>query len=165
MLPCKHAVLIFQCCDVLSRVEPGSGCGFVHFKLPGSGLVGVQFLWAMRRPLHARIVRMGYNLLALDLDIGLYDDPYKYFKAPPFRDINLMSQVSACRNTKLAAVSAAVATTYCRRSAADRYRNMPFILSHPWLPLPTHLWRAALGRSTGLAPCPSWTTTTASTVA
>lgn len=39
-----------------------------------------------------RLVRLGYNILLLDTDIAVLDDPYKYFKEPPFQDVVLLNQ-------------------------------------------------------------------------
>ena len=45
--------------------------------------------------MHRRAVRLGYNVLLLDSDVTLFDDPYKYFKQPPFRDLVVMKQEEA----------------------------------------------------------------------
>ena len=37
------------------------------------------------------VFRAGYNLLYMDSDTILFDDPYQYFKAPPFNHINLLN--------------------------------------------------------------------------
>jgi hypothetical protein len=39
------------------------------------------------------VLRAGYNLLLLDTDVLIFDDPYKYFKAEPFSKYNLLAQV------------------------------------------------------------------------
>lgn len=39
-----------------------------------------------------RAVRLGYNVLLLDSDVTLFDDPYKYFKQPPFQDLVVINQ-------------------------------------------------------------------------
>ncbi|KAL4446752.1 hypothetical protein ABPG77_007996 [Micractinium sp. CCAP 211/92] len=70
-------------------------------------------LLAKRWEVTARALRMGYNVLSLDDDISLLDDPYRYFKTPPLskynahfhRDGNYINGVNcgvmywqACRN-------------------------------------------------------------------
>ena len=42
--------------------------------------------------LACRLIRLGYNVLLLDSDVAVLDDPYKYFKAPPFNDIVVLNQ-------------------------------------------------------------------------
>lgn len=37
-------------------------------------------------------MRLGYNVLLLDTDVTIFDDPYKYFKQPPFSDIVVINQ-------------------------------------------------------------------------
>ena len=37
-------------------------------------------------------MRLGYNVLLLDTDITIYEDPYRYFKQPPFNDIVVINQ-------------------------------------------------------------------------
>lgn len=39
-----------------------------------------------------RSLRLGYNVLLLDTDVAVFDDPYKYFKQPPFQDIVVLNQ-------------------------------------------------------------------------
>ena len=39
-----------------------------------------------------RSVRLGYNVLLTDSDMAIMDDPYKYFKHPPFKDITVLNQ-------------------------------------------------------------------------
>lgn len=39
-----------------------------------------------------RAARLGYNVLLLDSDVTLYDDPYKFFKQPPFQDLVVINQ-------------------------------------------------------------------------
>ena len=47
-------------------------------------------LAARRLRTGARTLRLGYNLLFLDTDVVIFDDPYKFLKAPPFKDKHLM---------------------------------------------------------------------------
>ncbi len=46
----------------------------------------------MKIPLSCRSIRLGYNVLLLDTDVAVFDDPYKYFKKPPFQDIVVLNQ-------------------------------------------------------------------------
>lgn len=39
-----------------------------------------------------RSLRLGYNVLLVDSDTAVFDDPYKYFKQPPFQDIVVLNQ-------------------------------------------------------------------------
>lgn len=39
-----------------------------------------------------RSIRLGYNVLLLDSDVTVFDDPYKYFKQPPFKDVVVINQ-------------------------------------------------------------------------
>ena len=39
-----------------------------------------------------RAIRLGYNVLLLDTDVTILDDPYKYFKQLPFRDMVIINQ-------------------------------------------------------------------------
>ena len=41
---------------------------------------------------NCRAIRFGYNILLLDADVTVFNDPYKYFKQPPFQDINVINQ-------------------------------------------------------------------------
>lgn len=41
----------------------------------------------------ARAVQAAYNVFLLDTDVLLFDDPYKYFKTPPFSAFQLLAQV------------------------------------------------------------------------
>lgn len=47
-------------------------------------------LHAGRLRMAARALRLGYNLLFLDTDIIIFDEPYKYFKSPLFADVNVI---------------------------------------------------------------------------
>ena len=44
----------------------------------------------------ARALRLRVNLLLLDTDVVLLDDPYKYLRAPPLADKTVVLQVSLC---------------------------------------------------------------------
>ncbi|KAL0039337.1 hypothetical protein WJX79_003884 [Trebouxia sp. C0005] len=49
----------------------------------------------MRYRTVARSIRLGYNVLLLDSDVIVFDDPYKYLKHPPFKDIVVINQEEA----------------------------------------------------------------------
>ncbi len=40
----------------------------------------------------SRSMRLGYNVLLLDSDVIVFDDPYKYLKQPPFKDFVVINQ-------------------------------------------------------------------------
>ena len=40
----------------------------------------------------SRSISLGYNALLLDSDVIVFDDPYKYLKHPPFKDIVVINQ-------------------------------------------------------------------------
>lgn len=43
-------------------------------------------------PLACRSIRLGYNVLLLDSDVIIFDDPYKYLKQSPFKDMVVINQ-------------------------------------------------------------------------
>lgn len=47
-------------------------------------------LWFL--PLY-RSIRLGYNVLMMDSDVDVMDNPYNYFKHPPLSDITVFNQV------------------------------------------------------------------------
>ena len=40
-----------------------------------------------------RSVRLGYNVLMTDNDVVFFDDPYHYFKSPPFSHFHVLNQM------------------------------------------------------------------------
>ena len=42
-----------------------------------------------------RSIRLGYNVLMLDSDVSIMDDPYKYFKQPPFQELTVINQAES----------------------------------------------------------------------
>ena len=42
--------------------------------------------------LAARAVRLGYNVLKIDADVFFLNDPYHFFKRPPYGDAHLITQ-------------------------------------------------------------------------
>ena len=39
----------------------------------------------------ARAARLGYNVLLTDNDVAVFDDPYQYWKSPPFSSFNVLN--------------------------------------------------------------------------
>ncbi|KAL0053604.1 hypothetical protein WJX82_008204 [Trebouxia sp. C0006] len=78
-------------CKLIRNVVPEIGCGWTTFESP-EDLEGVYDLWNMRYRTVARSIRLGYNVLLLDSDVIVFDDPYKYLKHPPFKDIVVINQ-------------------------------------------------------------------------
>ena len=42
-----------------------------------------------------RSIRLGYNVLLLDTDVMIMDDPYKYLKQPPFSAFTVVNQAES----------------------------------------------------------------------
>ncbi len=40
----------------------------------------------------ARAVRLQYNVFVVDTDVIFFDDPYLYFKSPPFANFTIINQ-------------------------------------------------------------------------
>lgn len=68
--------------------------------LPGAytGVEALTQLWLFRTRFFLRLVHVGINVLHLDNDVFVFDDPYKYLKAPPYKDVNWIAQPeNSCR--------------------------------------------------------------------
>jgi len=50
---------------------------------------GAEHLWHLRWRFTARASRMGYNVMSLDNDVAIFDDPYRHLKAPPMDKVNI----------------------------------------------------------------------------
>ena len=37
-------------------------------------------------------MRLGYNIFIVDSDVIFFDDPYRYFKSPPFAGYTIINQ-------------------------------------------------------------------------
>ena len=63
----------------------------------GVGDNAVGMIWALQYQslLWHRSIRLGYNVLLMDSDMIIMDDPYKYFKHPPFKDITVLNQAES----------------------------------------------------------------------
>lgn len=46
----------------------------------------------VRYRLAARAIRMQYNVFLVDTDVIFFDDPYVYFKSPPFANFTVINQ-------------------------------------------------------------------------
>lgn len=84
-------------CVRVAGAMPALGCVWLDFKLPAKGqervmLVNAIPMWHNRYRILARASRLQYNVLLLDSDVILFDDPYKYFKAPPFSNFTIINQ-------------------------------------------------------------------------
>ncbi|EFJ41466.1 hypothetical protein VOLCADRAFT_98512 [Volvox carteri f. nagariensis] len=85
-----------ECVRVASAL-PSTGCVWMEWDLPVVGaerdLVPVAApLWHNRYRLAARAVRMRYNVFLVDTDVIFFDDPYLYFKSPPFANFTIINQ-------------------------------------------------------------------------
>lgn len=85
-------------CDIIRKVMPNGACGWSSQQeafpgtrpRPSDPFEMKQFtLWFYT----ARIVRLGYNVLAIDVDTTTHQDVYQYFKKPPFATMNWIYQV------------------------------------------------------------------------
>ena len=84
-------------CMRVAGAMPVIGCVWLDFQLPLVGLERIMLvsaipMWHNRYRVLARSVRLQYNVLLLDSDVILFDDPYKYFKAPPFANFTVINQ-------------------------------------------------------------------------
>lgn len=89
-----HQILLTdgpETCDESKRILPELCCVWNSKQLPESHFQHQLLLWNHRRALAARALRLGYNIMVLDTDMVVFDDPYKYLKRPPFNDINLLT--------------------------------------------------------------------------
>ena len=51
------------------------------------------YVYVPRYRTMVRSVRLGYNVLMTDNDVVLFDDPYHYFKSPPFSHFTVLNQM------------------------------------------------------------------------
>jgi hypothetical protein len=82
-----------------SRIPPfphGDQFSYPPPTSPTSSTSPLLFYTSRYRTL-GRAVRLGYNVMMLDTDIVLMDDPYKYFKAPPFSSFTILNQAEVDR--------------------------------------------------------------------
>ncbi|GLI67397.1 hypothetical protein VaNZ11_011582, partial [Volvox africanus] len=84
-------------CVRLAAALPSTGCVWLDWELPVLGaerdLVPAAVpLWHSRYRIAARAVRMRYNVFLVDTDVIFFDDPYVYFKSPPFANFTIINQ-------------------------------------------------------------------------
>ncbi|GFR53208.1 hypothetical protein Agub_g15914, partial [Astrephomene gubernaculifera] len=86
--------------DCVARVAPAlpsCGCVWLDWELPVVGaerewVPAAVPMWHNRYRLAARIVRQRYNVFLTDTDVIFFDDPYLYFKQPPFSNFTIINQ-------------------------------------------------------------------------
>lgn len=83
-----------QTCDAALALAPGLCCAWSTLSLPPKVFPHQLLLWHHRRRATARAVRLGYNVMVLDTDMVVYEDPYKYIKSGPLKDVHLFTAVS-----------------------------------------------------------------------
>lgn len=78
----------------VNRFLPKVGCVWTgrtdHDVAPG--FFDTMLLWYWRYRFRLRALRLGYNVLMADADTIFFDDPYKYLKQKPFKDLVWMNQ-------------------------------------------------------------------------
>ncbi|GIL82746.1 hypothetical protein Vretifemale_11618 [Volvox reticuliferus] len=84
-------------CVRVAAALPSAGCVWLDWELPVLGaerdLVPAAVpLWHNRYRIAARAVRMRYNVFLVDTDVIFFDDPYVYFKSPPFANFTIINQ-------------------------------------------------------------------------
>ncbi|KAG2435830.1 hypothetical protein HXX76_007025 [Chlamydomonas incerta] len=84
-------------CVRVAGAVPTAGCVWLDFELPVFGadrefVVPAIPMWHNRYRLAARVVRLGYNVFLTDTDVIFFDDPYVYFKSPPFANYTVINQ-------------------------------------------------------------------------
>ena len=85
-------------CNVIQRLFPNGGCAWStqdqYFVKSRYGAFGdpedakKYSLWFTA----ARALRLGYNVLAIDVDVTIHQDVYRIFKSPPFDTMNMIYQ-------------------------------------------------------------------------
>ena len=99
MRPCTHASrpphsvgLLYSPNDSAPFNSPTTTCP--HFptfliQFPPPPLPPVPLRWRTA----ARMIRAGYNVLLMDTDVLLLNDPYEFWKKPPFSKFQILAQV------------------------------------------------------------------------
>eukprot|EP00798_Chlamydomonas_sp_ICE-L_P018492 gene18492-24990_t len=99
-----HVMLITEsaeACAANADNLPRACCVWAATELPSGNRIAREAFRGVRRGNHirlrimSRILRTGYNLMSLDTDIVIMDDPYKYFKSAPFADKHFMADGGA----------------------------------------------------------------------
>ncbi|GAX78830.1 hypothetical protein CEUSTIGMA_g6267.t1 [Chlamydomonas eustigma] len=89
-----HQILLTpdeETCGKATAVRPEICCVWSTLMLPEQYFQHQLLLWNVRRSMAARAVRLGYNIMVIDTDVVIFDDPYKYLKKGPFNDTHLMT--------------------------------------------------------------------------
>ncbi len=73
--------------------RPTLSCVWDSSVLPEWVLGGEPALWHQRWKLMARAVRLGYNVMSVDLDSVFFRDPYTHLKRPPLSNVQVRAQV------------------------------------------------------------------------
>ncbi|GAX79799.1 hypothetical protein CEUSTIGMA_g7239.t1 [Chlamydomonas eustigma] len=80
-------------CEGLLALFPGIGCAWTRFAFDEESGVEERFLlWFLRYKTMIRAVRLGYNVLMTDNDVVFFEDPYSFFKRPPFSHFVVLNQ-------------------------------------------------------------------------
>ena len=95
-----HHVQHNTCLYCTGTVQASSSCplDYPHMSsVPVSGLLKALAFYSAaclqcRYRTLVRAVRLGYNVLMTDNDVVMFDDPYAYFKAPPFSHFTVLNQ-------------------------------------------------------------------------
>jgi hypothetical protein len=95
----EHAMLLSGDAESCYEVVKGAhaahiGCVWEAGYLPVGGIRAgsIAGLWKIRYRLTARAARIGYGVLSIDADVVIFDDPYRFFKAPPFSNFTVINQ-------------------------------------------------------------------------
>ncbi|KAJ9534957.1 hypothetical protein QJQ45_029626, partial [Haematococcus lacustris] len=97
----EHFFLLSQseagCTNLYSAYEgvmPLPTCVWDSFKPPPKTFNVLELLWHYKHRMLLRLTRLGVNVLYMDSDTMLLDNPYKYLKAPgPFADVRYLGTV------------------------------------------------------------------------
>ncbi|GAX80964.1 hypothetical protein CEUSTIGMA_g8399.t1, partial [Chlamydomonas eustigma] len=80
-------------CEGLVKLLPQLGCVWTSFSFdPDSGMHERFVLWFLRYRTMVRALRLGYNVFLMDNDVVFFEDPYTYFKRPPFSSFTVINQ-------------------------------------------------------------------------
>ncbi|KAG2437206.1 hypothetical protein HXX76_005869 [Chlamydomonas incerta] len=90
-------------CVRVAGAVPSAGCVWLDFELPVFGADSAAVptaapMWHNRYRLAARAVRLRYNTFIVDTDAIFFDDPYVYFKSPPFANFTIINQPEVLYN-------------------------------------------------------------------
>ena len=125
-----HVLVVMQGaadCSQLAAAQPGLCCVWTSEPLPEPDRYFGSHRALMHRRLRlaARAVRMRYNLLYLDNDVAVLDNPYPMFAAPPLSDKHLVLQGGYpsrlnCGIVRVQSAAASGVVAWLFADAADR---------------------------------------------